>query len=126
DRRYQSTENVEVDLVRGRNSFRLEASSTSGRGPSPTLLVTHVPPPLRVVLDRLVAKKPGGKAVPARRLAHGQDAFAEVEEGQVQLHGRLIWSDEKATRGRKNLRIRSWVNGFQQLPCDCDLTKESK
>jgi WD40 repeat protein len=113
--RERLTAETVVDLADGLNSLWVEADNASGRQAGPVRLVTYCRPPLSVEIDRLVTKKVGGKEVRVQHLPGGKIAFPEVDSGHVRLHGRIVWPDAKADPRRKNLRIRIYVNGFQQL-----------
>jgi hypothetical protein len=104
-----------VDLAEGLNSLWVEADNASGRQVGPVRVVTYCRPPLGVEIDKLVVKKVGGKEARVQHLPGGEIAFPEVDYGHVRQQGRIVWPDAKADPRRKNLRIRIYVNGFQQL-----------
>src|SRR5439155_229229 len=104
-----------VTLSRGPNFLRLEAVNASGRGSARTV-ISYTPLPVEVTVDRLVVKRTGGDPILVQRLPQGRARFPAVEEGHVRLFGRVMWIDEKAARGYKGMRVRLYVNGFQQIP----------
>ena len=78
-------------------------------------MVTYVPPPLRLAIDRLVPASGTGKPVVPRQELRGRIAFPEaVEQGRVRLQGHILWGDDKAARVQEDVQIRVFVNGFQQ------------
>jgi hypothetical protein len=114
--RFLLTAEVPVELQMGLNSLTLEAVNASGRQVSAPVVLNYLPAPLRVVLDRLVVRQPGGKAVEPESLPRGQVVFPAVSDARVRLQGRVLWGNEKVAATQKNLLVRITVNGFQQAP----------
>lgn len=114
---FELTAQVEVELARGLNHLHVEAVNASGRRVTPPLVATYVPPPLRLVLDRLEPVRPTGQAVVPRKQPGGRVAFPDgVAHGRVRLVGRVLWSDAQAAQAQDDLLVRVFVNGFQQVP----------
>jgi hypothetical protein len=115
DKRYYLKGRVALTLDRGPNVLNLYAGSAAGGLHSPTRVISYVPLPLHVVVDRLEDLAPPGKMLRAKPLAGEKIVFAEAAQGRVRLHGRLVWNDKKAALANKIQTIRVFVNGFQQI-----------
>ncbi|HZV07139.1 MAG TPA: hypothetical protein VE999_18805, partial [Gemmataceae bacterium] len=117
--KYELTATTEVELEPHDNRLSVEAVSISGRLPeSPRLVLTYVPPPLRIEIEKLTELSRDGVARMPRRRERGTLVFPEAATGQVWLHGRVLWADKKANRREDYFRLRVFVNGFQQIPVD--------
>jgi WD40 repeat protein len=108
-----------LTLRPGLNRLRVEAITKDGvSGRSATVIINLVPPPVRLVLDRLrplQGEKEVGKAVAAEVTPGGKFVRA-APRGLLRLYGRVVWDKARDERLRavKWLRIR--VNGVQQVP----------
>jgi hypothetical protein len=107
----------EIELQPGTNRLSVEAVSVSGRLPDARqLVVTYVPPPLRVEIERLTELRPGGASVEVQRDARGELVLPKVASGRVRLHGRIVWANPAVGKRGELFVLRVFVNGFQQLP----------
>jgi WD40 repeat protein len=116
-REHELTETREIELEPGSNWLSIEVIGVGGRLPdSPQLVLNYVPPPLRVELERLTESPDGGASLlPQRRQAETL-VFPKASSGQVWLHGRVSWTSKKGMGRDDHLKLRVFVNGFQQLP----------
>ena len=108
--------NEPLALSAGANPMRVEALNAGGRQSVP-LVITFLPPPVEILIDRLTDER-GNEYEPKA----GTDGFpfvARVPSSRLTVYGRVRWA-EGVPGPRGQSRVRIWVNGFQQFPADLD------
>jgi hypothetical protein len=108
---------VPVQLERKLNALRVRVINDGGEQTA-AASVSYVPPPVRVVLDRLEAKSRPGTALPPE-MKNGS-ITEEMPEAQIVMQGRVIWPDQFDSRLRETKWLHVRVNGFQQLPAELE------
>ncbi len=113
----------EVSEGTGRGA-RTRARITFGWSPSieggeavASLVISYVPPPVRVVIDRVKPKSGRDPAIQPTVMSDNRFAFPEpIPEGQAWLEGRVVWPDEASQSVAEVPQVLIWVNGFPQGP----------
>jgi hypothetical protein len=97
-----------LTLDEGPNDFRLIASNDGGSSDPALLNVSYVPPTAQVHLDGYTAD--------------GKDLGLEeaAQSGRVILRGRVEWPRDDDPALRVALRLRAWVNDFEQADVELD------
>jgi WD40 repeat protein len=97
-------------------TFHLVAVNEGGEARAQVTL--HWPqPPLYVEVEKLESgKTPGKYFSPVGTDGQGKAVFDKVPEGQVKLHGTISWNDANDEQFRKDIPVRVYANGFQQIP----------
>jgi WD40 repeat protein len=101
-------------LTPGLNRLSARAANEGGEQESPTVVINYLPPPVRLVLDRLVPVDKGD-AIPAEVLPSGKLA-RKADHARLWLHGRVIWDRDGDERLKDLEWVRLRVNGLQQVP----------
>ncbi len=113
---------VEVSLRHGgATTFRLRATDQKGGESIATVTLQLPEAPAYVVIDELRSLKPNGptfRPLSEHNDARGRAVFDEVAEGQVQLRGRIVWTNPDDEQFRKPFNVRVYANGFQQIPTE--------
>jgi len=111
------TAKVDLELLAGINTLRLEATNEGGKSYSPAVVVSYSPPPVRVTLEWLQGKG-SGDARPEKGTvgSNGRLTFPKMAQGQVRLRGRVIWDETKDKDFKDTHLVQVFVNGFQQAP----------
>jgi WD40 repeat protein len=104
---------ADIALVPGPNRLQVTAVNEAGEQQSLPVVVSYLPPPVRVVLDRLEPLD-GGPAVPVQVLSDGR-VTTRAPQGRLLLHGRVVWSKERDERLKGLERVVVRVNGVQQV-----------
>jgi hypothetical protein len=114
--RFSLTLEGQVDLETSANMLRAVAINDGGESAA-EVTVSYVPPPVRVVVERLEAAE--GNHPPLRPVVGdgGRIAFpAAAPESSLWLCGRVEWSDRATQQARGASSVYVSVNGFLQLP----------
>ncbi|MBV8270467.1 MAG: hypothetical protein JO252_29415, partial [Planctomycetaceae bacterium] len=110
-------EGVDVPLEPRANRLEVLAVNAGGEAsapPSAPLVVSYIPPPVHVVIDRL--EPMDGSEAPIVPVVH-QDNRLEFERpaptGRVWLRGRVIWPDgeTKKAKAKEKIPLQIWING---------------
>ena len=110
-------EGVDVPLEPRANRLEVLAVNAGGEAsapPSAPLVVSYIPPPVHVVIDRL--EPMDGSEGPIVPVVH-QDNRLEFERpaptGRVWLRGRVIWPDgeTKKAKAKEKVPLQVWING---------------
>lgn len=107
---------VELPLVAGLNTLRLEATNEGGKTFSDSVLVSFTLLPVRVFIDRLEVKGAEGKSLFPKALSEGRYSFDEAAQGRVRLYGKVVWGEAADERFKATHLAQVFVNGFQQAP----------
>jgi hypothetical protein len=118
EQRLQTTEQdgvVELPafpLSPGPNVIELRAANAAGQTVT-TAIVSHVPSPVRVVLDAPLSGFHQGRQVLLG--ANAQSLVVTDAGGKLALRGHVTWPEDKKSQGFDS-QVRVHVNGFQQRP----------
>ncbi len=107
-----------IDLEPGPNSLRVEVSNAAGPVKLPDRVISYLRPWfVRIHFNRLERRDTPGTFVPLTEKA---------PVGNVRLHGEVEWrhADDPGLLARVRLRV--WVNGFEQLPASLGLAKDRR
>ncbi|HVS39122.1 MAG TPA: WD40 repeat domain-containing protein [Gemmataceae bacterium] len=115
---------VEVQLQPGVTTFKLSADDKDGGHKEISFQLQLKQRPVYIVIDKLVSPDGKSEYTPlSDQKADGSAIFPEVKEGQVELYGRVIWSDPADERFRNPIAVRVYANGYQQIPVKTDPVK---
>ncbi|HMB04624.1 MAG TPA: hypothetical protein VKP69_12900, partial [Isosphaeraceae bacterium] len=104
-----------VTLVPQDNLLRVVAVNAGGESTA-SLRLSYLPPPVRVVVDRIKPREPGAKPVAPAVREDNRIIFADpVPSGRITMQGRVIWPDEQSRRQKGAGRVQVWVNGLPQV-----------
>ncbi len=107
-------EGVDVPLEPRANRLEVRAVNAGGEASAP-LVVSYVPPPVRVVIDRLEPIDGGeGPIVPVVRQDNRLEFERPAPTGRVWLRGRVIWPDGETKKAKSKEKIplpEIWING---------------
>jgi len=103
-----------VALKNGDNILQVTAVNEGGEAVA-TVTVGYIPPPVRVVVDKIEAKARGGATiVPVVRQDNRIVFAAPAPDGHAWIYGRVIWPDGEQSRSKETSRAQVWVNHFPQ------------
>jgi len=113
--RFELVTELKTPLRDGVNLLEAVAVNAGGES-SASVRATYVPPPVRVVVDRVEGVE-NGKPIAAELAEGKQPLFRQpADEGIVLVHGRVRWSDDATRRLHPRPRLYLSVNGFLQPP----------
>ena len=77
--------------------------------------ISWTPLPGTVVLEKLVARGGNAQSFPLQ-WQDGRWFVPQVPTGKLVLYGSIVWPEGAHLGPKQPLRVRVWVNGFQQVP----------
>jgi WD40 repeat protein len=104
---------VDFSLLPGVNRLYVIARNEAGEQQSQTVVVSFLPPPVRLLLDHIEPAE-GGQATALRALSDGR-LNPVAPQGRLLLHGRVVWSQDRDERLKGIERVIVRVNGVQQV-----------
>jgi hypothetical protein len=106
----------DVDLRPGLNELQVDAVNDGGLQTA-SVRVSYIEKPVRVEIDGLELRRAQpGVVMHSEDVRDGTLVFAKADDGLARLHGRVIWQVAKDRPADSALTVRTWVNGFQQIP----------
>ncbi len=125
-RLFEVQQKLPITLANGVNLLRVEAVNEGGEVVvKRTVSLTQRP--VTLVVSHFTLPDGVGPPLKTRmeKDEQGRVVFESVEPGRVQLHGHVEWSDAQDQRMRQKVRLRVFVNGFQQIPVHVDPPEDS-
>jgi WD40 repeat protein len=106
----------DVHLGSGLNELQVDAVNDGGLQ-SASIRVSYVEKPVRVEIAGLELRKAQpGIVIHSELVRDGALVFEHASDALARLHGRVVWQDAKDRPATSGLTVRTWVNGFQQIP----------
>ena len=105
-----------IPLDSGNNVFSVEAENDGGRNEPRSAMINFIYRPVRLVIDSFVERAPGNKVYRPKPDPQSRLIFDQVDSGRVQLRGHVEWVAARDQELRKDIHLRVYVNGFQQIP----------
>ena len=111
---YELKESLKVTLQPGMNVLGVMAVNEGGKSQA-AIEISCVPVPVRIDVDALLT--PEGAAIDLKREANGAVLAPQAPTPRLRIQGRVVWDDPNDPLiSREGLRVRVFVNGFQQRP----------